>query len=223
MLDDDATNTDSMAQKSTPKRKPTSRPTHSPTMPKKRRLISVNNETNNGIRTPRPLIDIVESEDNDKMHVQDEVATLQAEVSRLETRLKVVQSDRSWIQQQMKDMCAEKSKHLSRIQQLEEALQKELVVQTQAAQKHKVELAETKTKLQNIQIQVALNEGDIQRLENEKSGLQREFLEVINANVETQVSCWSLLFSLSDCLIAMNSLDEFFPSLAAPTGSRNHG
>ncbi|KAI0443036.1 hypothetical protein F4803DRAFT_550455 [Xylaria telfairii] len=185
VLDDDA-NTDSMAHKSTPKRKPTSGSPHSQTMPKKRRLISVNNEPNNGIRTPRPFVEIVESEDKDKVNLQDEVLTLQAEVSRLKTKLEVVESDRLWARQQLKDVFAEKLKHVSKIQQLEENLQKELVVQRQAAQKHTVELAETKTKLQNIQIQAARNGDDVQRLGNEINDLQRDFAELLSTKIETE-------------------------------------
>ncbi|KAI0458946.1 hypothetical protein F5B21DRAFT_458369 [Xylaria acuta] len=191
-----------MALNSTPKkRKSTPMSAPSRALPKKRRLISVANEVNDGITTPRGFTEILQLDDEDK-----EIATLQAEVS----RLKGVQSDLSL---QVNNLSTEKSKLLETIQQLqdrsnhqkgledelkcaqsentqakrtEEALQRELAAQRQTIQEHKAEIAETKTKLQQAQKQASLNEGHFQRLDEAKSELELRFLKANHTHVTMQ-------------------------------------
>ncbi|KAI0545444.1 hypothetical protein F4679DRAFT_588557 [Xylaria curta] len=111
VLDDD--DSERMAQELSPKkRKHESRSTPSC----KRRLISIINNGNNEITPPRLFTEILDSEDEDNnMSLRNEVATLRAEVSRLKTTLRGVQSDLSRTQIQEKNLSAENVKLLKKI------------------------------------------------------------------------------------------------------------
>ncbi|KAI1749006.1 hypothetical protein F4782DRAFT_333282 [Xylaria castorea] len=182
VLDDD--DRDSMAPKSSPgKRTPIFRSTPSRALPKRRGLISINNDVSDGIASPRIFTDILESEDEDKTHLRNELATLQAEVSRLKITLIGVRLDLSGAQLQATNLSVEKSKFLEKIEQLEdlsdhrkgledelkcarsenarakqttEALQRELVAQRQTVKDHKNKLFETEMK------QASLDKGHVE-------------------------------------------------------------
>ncbi|RYC55105.1 hypothetical protein CHU98_g11102 [Xylaria longipes] len=203
VLDDD--NSKRMAPKSTPKkRKPAPGSTPSRPFPKRRRLISVTNEVNDGITTPRGFTEILQSDED------DEIAALQIEVSRLKATL-AVQSDLSL---QVNNLSAENSKLLEKIQQLErrsnhqksledelkcvqsenaqakqreDALQRKFAVQKQTIKEnYNAHLADTMTELREAHKQASQYEDRVQRLDKEKSELIQQLLKADRAHVTAQ-------------------------------------
>ncbi|TRX95927.1 hypothetical protein FHL15_003069 [Xylaria flabelliformis] len=192
VLEDD--DNDSMAGEPSPKkRKLAFRSAPSRAFPKRRGLISINSDINKEVTLPRPFAEILDSEDeDDNTRLQNEVATLRVEVSRLKTTLRGVRSDLSGTQLQEKNLSTENIKLLKKVdglsshqksledklrsvqsenaqaKQTEEALRRELAAQEQVTQGWEAKLTTTVMELRRCQKQ-ALKERSKMKLEADRA------------------------------------------------------